>query len=577
LFLLTPAAFGFCLLFLLTVHYSLFTVHSHFQFANCSTHGHSPGPVLKLNPSTDDRVLAEGYRSPVGDSARFVSRRRGYARPGEIDPSLVEAESLRPYRAPESIADRTNPTPLGGAPDSKATTLRSSTEPGPKPPSLAPPGNVDFRVAPLRPAVEMNPNRKSLAPAPGVLDAKPVAFRVGMDPNLNRANPASSKGLAPPPGIVEAQSVPLRPLEIHAPIYERRPVPPRPPVAPAPSGVNHIPLNSPPLPNGKTAMVRKNVSARFELLPDAQPRWNQIGLSAAGQLIFLGLLLLSPMVFPQTMQTALKFDVVELMQPVTIVPVPPAAPKPPTPRPQPKIKHKPKAPELKPEVPMPPPELPQLSPKQPHVFLNLKPTLPKAHTVEEKPVELKPILKATEIVLTSNGPKAPPAPATVVAPLNKVQTGGFGDPNGIVGKGNPNRGANINQAGSPYLPGGLGHGNGSGGARGLRGTVASGGSARGISAAGSPTAGVTILYKPNPAYSPEGRARKVQGDVILEVVFLASGQVQVIHVVSGLDYGMDEEAIQAAKRIRFTPAQRDGQPVDFPARLRIEFRLVEVE
>jgi TonB family protein len=339
------------------------------------------------------------------------------------------------------------------------------------------------------------------------------------------------------------------------------------------------------MPISKTAMVRKNVSARFELLPDAEPRWNQIGLSAAGQLVFLGLLLLSPMVFPQTMQTALKFDVVELMQPVTEIPVPPAAPKPPTPRPKPKIKPKVelKAPELKPEVP-PPPELPQLNPRQPHVFLNLKPTLPKAHTVAEKPVELKPVLKETEIVLTSNGPKAPkeeskasPAPGTVVAPLNKVQTGGFGDPNGIAGKGNPNRGANINQAGSPSLPGGLGHGNGTGGAQGLRGTLASDGSARGSGAAGSATAGVAILYKPNPPYSPEGRALKLQGDVVLEVVFLASGKMQVTRVVSGLGHGLDEEAIRSAERIRFTPAMRDGHPVDFPARLRIEFRLVDVE
>ena len=405
-----------------------------------------------------------------------------------------------------------------------------------------------------------------------------------MDPGLNRANPSSFKALAPLPGIVEAPSVPLRPMEIHAPIYERRPVPPRPPLAPVPSGVNHVPLKSPTLPIGKTAVVRKNVSARFELLPDAKPRWNQIGLSAAGQLVFLGLLLLSPVVFPQTMQTALKFDVVELMQPVTEIPLPPVAPKPPTPRPQPKIKPKvePKPPELKPEVPDQPLQLPQLTPKQPHVFLNLKPTLPKAHTVEVKPVELKPIFQATEIVLTSAGPKAPkeeakasPAPGTVVAALNKVQTGGFGDPNGIVGKGNPNRGANINQAGSLSLPGGPGHGNGSGGAQGLRGTVASDGSGRGSGAAGNATAGVAILYKPNPPYSREGRELKLQGDVVLEVVFLASGQLQIVRVVSGLGHGMDEEAIQAAQRIRFTPAMRVGHPVDSPALLRIEFRLLD--
>ena len=46
---------------------------------------------------------------------------------------------------------------------------------------------------------------------------------------------------------------------------------------------------------------------------------------------------------------------------------------------------------------------------------------------------------------------------------------------------------------------------------------------------------------------------------------------------TGLDFGMDDEAIHAAQRIRFTPAMLDGKPVDFPARIRIEFRLVKVE
>ena len=326
-------------------------------------------------------------------------------------------------------------------------------------------------------------------------------------------------------------------------------------------------------------MARHGVSARFELLPNAKPRWNQVGLSAAGQLVILGLALLSPMIFPQTMKTALKFDVIELMQPVTEIPV---APRPPKPKPKPKVE--PKVPELKLQVPEPPPLVPQLSPRQPHVFLNLKPLVPDVHTVEEKPPELKQNLKQPEIVLSSNGPKAPkeeakpnpgagnPAPDTVNAALSKVQTGGFGDPNGIMGPGNPSRRGNINHAGSPGLPGGPGYGNGTGGAQGLRGTVASDGS--GWSAEGLSAEPPTILYKPNPAYSAEGRERKIQGDVVLEVIFLASGQIKVTRVVSGLGFGMDDEAIHAAQRIRFTPAMRDGKPVDFSARIRIEFRLV---
>jgi hypothetical protein len=59
----------------------------------------------------------------------------------------------------------------------------------------------------------------------------------------------------------------------------------------------------------------------------------------------------------------------------------------------------------------------------------------------------------------------------------------------------------------------------------------------------------TIRYKPNPAYSAEGRERKIQGDVVLEVIFLASGQIKVTRVGSGLGFGMDDEAIHAAQRI----------------------------
>ena len=122
--------------------------------------------------------------------------------------------------------------------------------------------------------------------------------------------------------------------------------------------------------------MQRGVSARLELLPDAKPRWNQLGLSAAGQLVILGLALLSPMIFPQTMKTALKFDVIELMEPVTEIPV---APETPRPKPKPKRKVEPKAPELKPEVPESPPLVPQLSPKQPHAFLILKPLAAFSH------------------------------------------------------------------------------------------------------------------------------------------------------------------------------------------------------
>jgi TonB family protein len=66
---------------------------------------------------------------------------------------------------------------------------------------------------------------------------------------------------------------------------------------------------------------------------------------------------------------------------------------------------------------------------------------------------------------------------------------------------------------------------------------------------------------------------KIEGDVVIDMVFLANGSVQVNRVISGLGHGLDEAALRAAQQIKFKPAKRDGQPVDFPARVRIEFRL----
>jgi TonB family protein len=87
------------------------------------------------------------------------------------------------------------------------------------------------------------------------------------------------------------------------------------------------------------------------------------------------------------------------------------------------------------------------------------------------------------------------------------------------------------------------------------------------------TTPVDLLDKPRPEYTAEGRSLKLEGDVVIDLVFRADGTVQVNRVLSGLGHGLDEAAVRAAQQIKFKPAKRDGQPVDFPARVRIEFRL----
>jgi TonB family protein len=84
---------------------------------------------------------------------------------------------------------------------------------------------------------------------------------------------------------------------------------------------------------------------------------------------------------------------------------------------------------------------------------------------------------------------------------------------------------------------------------------------------------VEILFKPKPVYTTDARDSRVEGEVSLEVVFLATGEIRVGRVLHGLGHGLDEAAQQAAARVRFKPATRAGVPIDTPATIRITFEL----
>jgi TonB family protein len=84
---------------------------------------------------------------------------------------------------------------------------------------------------------------------------------------------------------------------------------------------------------------------------------------------------------------------------------------------------------------------------------------------------------------------------------------------------------------------------------------------------------VEILAKPRPDYTDEARKAKIEGEVLVRVLFTASGEVRVLEVTRGLGYGLNENAIRAAQQIRFKPAQRAGQSVDSTAIVHIVFQL----
>ena len=71
-----------------------------------------------------------------------------------------------------------------------------------------------------------------------------------------------------------------------------------------------------------------------------------------------------------------------------------------------------------------------------------------------------------------------------------------------------------------------------------------------------------IKSKPNPAFTYEARLQGVRGRVKLRIILGSDGKVRDrMQVLEGLPYGITEEAMKAARQIKFEPARKDGRPV----------------
>jgi TonB family protein len=83
----------------------------------------------------------------------------------------------------------------------------------------------------------------------------------------------------------------------------------------------------------------------------------------------------------------------------------------------------------------------------------------------------------------------------------------------------------------------------------------------------------TILYREKAKYTEDARQNKVQGTVMLTVVFGADGRIRDIRTIHGLPYGLTETSVEAAQKIRFQPAIVNGKPVSVRATLEYNFAL----
>ncbi|HZH30287.1 MAG TPA: energy transducer TonB [Pyrinomonadaceae bacterium] len=82
-----------------------------------------------------------------------------------------------------------------------------------------------------------------------------------------------------------------------------------------------------------------------------------------------------------------------------------------------------------------------------------------------------------------------------------------------------------------------------------------------------------INHKPAPEYTVEARHNTVTGGVRLRLVLAADGTVRNIVPLTTLPDGLTEEAVEAARDIEFTPAEKDGRAVSQYATVEYNFNI----
>ncbi|HYM24642.1 MAG TPA: TonB family protein [Vicinamibacterales bacterium] len=118
--------------------------------------------------------------------------------------------------------------------------------------------------------------------------------------------------------------------------------------------------------------------------------------------------------------------------------------------------------------------------------------------------------------------------------------------------------------------GGIGPGNGSG-----LGPGSGGGTGGGFYRPGNGVLLPQLIREVKPAYTSDAMRAKVQGTVLVQCIVKQDGSVGDVEVLRSLDptFGLDQEAIKAAKQWRFRPGTRFGEPVPVQITIELTFTL----
>jgi len=167
-------------------------------------------------------------------------------------------------------------------------------------------------------------------------------------------------------------------------------------------------------------------------------------------------------------------------------------------------------------------------------------------------------------------PKLVMDPTLIIQPdanIPKVNMDQLGDP--LAKSGLASNGFGAGGGMGSGRGGGVGPGSGPGFGPGSGGNM--GGGAYRIGGGVSPP---QILSKIEPEYSEEARKAKFQGVVVLQIVVDEKGNPRDIKIVRPLGLGLDQKAIDAVEKWKFSPGKKDGKPVPVFAQIEVNFRLL---
>jgi periplasmic protein TonB len=173
------------------------------------------------------------------------------------------------------------------------------------------------------------------------------------------------------------------------------------------------------------------------------------------------------------------------------------------------------------------------------------------------------------VVVRNDHPKLAVDPTIVIPPEVKLAQNNMpnlGDPmsNAVLPSNGTGSGSGIGSGSG----GGVGSGKGPG-----FGPGEGGGTGGGIFHVGGGVSAPRVVYQVDPEFSEEARKAKYQGTCTLMLIVDSNGNPTNIRVANSLGMGLDEKAIEAAKKWRFEPAMKNGHPVAVEIALEVDFHL----